>query len=223
MKVFGYCRVSGKGQLEGDGFGRQEEAIRTFCTNQGHTIEHVYKEQVSGTSEGEGREQFTAMVETILKNGVRTIVVESLDRLAREYRIQEQLIIYLTSKDITLIVANTGENVTEAISADPMRKALVQMQGIFAELDRSLLVKKIRKARERKRQETGRCEGAKPYYAGTDIVKTIKKLRRKRKGLKRVTYAQVAEKLNEMDIKTAKGQPFNSASVRAIVSRAARV
>ena len=76
--------------------------------------------------------------------------------------------IYLASKGITLIAANTGENVTEAITSDPMRKAMVQMQGVFAELDKSMLVKKLRKARDRKRQETGRCEGPKPFYQGSE-------------------------------------------------------
>jgi DNA invertase Pin-like site-specific DNA recombinase len=78
------------------------------------------------------------MVSEIMKDGVDTILVESLDRLAREYRIQEQLLIYLASKGINLISANTGENVTKAISEDPMKKALIQIQGVFAELDKSL-------------------------------------------------------------------------------------
>ena len=39
------------------------------------------------------------------------LFVESLDRLAREYRIQEQMLIYLASKNINLIASNTGENV----------------------------------------------------------------------------------------------------------------
>ena len=37
------------------------------------------------------------------------------------------------------------------------------MQGIFSQLDKSLLVKKLRKAREQKRKETGKCEGRKGY------------------------------------------------------------
>ena len=63
------------------------------------------------------------------------LLLRSLDRLAREYRIQEQLFdLSWLPKGINLISANTGENVTRAITADPMKKAMVQMQGIFAEL-----------------------------------------------------------------------------------------
>jgi len=219
QQVFGYLRVSGKGQIDGHGFNRQEEAVRAYCERTGCQLLQVFKEQASGTVDEARRPEFAAMVSTILKNGVDTIIVESLDRLAREYRIQELLLIYLASKNITLIAANTGENVTEAVTSDPMRKAMVQMQSVFAELDKSMLVKKLRKARDRKRQETGRCEGPKPFYQGSEVVKEIRRLRRKRKGVKRLTYAQVADKLNEQGYRSAKGQAFNSGSVRAIMSR----
>ena len=119
--------------------------------------------RVSGKKGEADRPAFQEMLSEILKDGVRTVVVEGLDRLAREYRIQETLLIYLASKGIDLISAGTKENVTEAIMADPMRKALVQIQGVFAELEKNLLVKKLRVARERKRKETGKCEGRKSY------------------------------------------------------------
>ena len=80
------------------------------------------------------------MVADILSDDCKTIIVEDLTRLAREYRVQENILIYLASKKINLISANTGENITEAIVSDPMRKALVQVQGIFGELDKSMLV-----------------------------------------------------------------------------------
>ena len=220
MKAFGYLRVSGKGQIEGHGFDRQAETIRAYCERMGYELAQVFNEQVSGTLDEADRPEFTAMVSAILKNGVDTIIVESLDRLAREYRIQEQLLIYLASKGITLIVANTGEDVTEAITADPMRKAMVQMQGVFAELDKSLLVRKLRKARDRKRQESGRCEGPKPFYPNSDVVKEIRRLRRRKKGTRQLTFDRVADRLNEQGFRSAKGQPFNSGSVRAILHRA---
>lgn len=220
MKAYGYLRVSTKGQMDGHGFDRQQDTIQKYCEGQGIRIAQYYKEQASGKSEADQREQFTSMVESILTNGVRTIVVESLDRLAREFVIQQQLLTYLISKDIHLINASTGENVTEALSSEPMRKAIVQMQGIFAELDRSLLVNKLRKARERIRAEKGRCEGRKPFY-DKDIIKAIRRLRTRRKqGMKRMTYKQVAEKLNKDGVESATGRPFTDASVRKLMSRA---
>ena len=129
---------------------------------------------------------------------MRTIIIEGMDRLAREYRIQETLIIYLASKGIKLVSARTEEDVTEAVMSDPMRKALVQIQGVFAELEKNLLTKKLRSARERKRVATGKCEGRKGYGEEMpEVVKEIKRLRRARKGMPRRTYGAIANELNE--------------------------
>jgi len=184
-KAYGYLRLSGQGQLDGNGFDRQEQTIQDFAKSADIKIVKIYQEQVSGVKDEEDRPIFQQMISDILRNGVRTIIVERLDRLAREYRIQESLIIYLASKNITLINAGTGEDVTKAINSDPMKKALIQMQGIFAELEKNLLVKKLRTARETIRAEK-KCEGRKGYNDNPQkrdlLLKTIKKLRRKPRG-----------------------------------------
>lgn len=220
VKAFAYLRVSGAGQIQGHGFERQLEAITTFSKKNGYLIDKVYREQASGTKDETERTEFSAMVSEILRNGVRTVIVESLDRLAREYRIQEQMLVYLAAKDIDLIACNTGENVTKAISDDPMKKAMIQMQGIFAELDKSLLVRKLRKSREKIRKEQGKCEGRKSYKEkDPEILTHIQKFRRKRKGVKTMTFDAVAEKLNEMGYTATNGKPFNGNSVRGILHR----
>lgn len=76
------------------------------------------EEGVLGTKGELDRPVFQEMMQEILRNGVKIIIVERLDRLAREHRVQESLLIYLASKDVTLINASTEENVTEAVQAD---------------------------------------------------------------------------------------------------------
>ena len=181
-------------------------------------VQFFQEEGVSGTTDELDRPAFQEMVAAILKDGVRTIIVERLDRLAREYRIQESLLIYLASKGITLINASTEEDVTQAIQDDPMKKALVQIQGVFAELEKNLLVKKLRIARERKREQTGRCEGRKTYQeAQPEVIQEIKKLRRKPRGGKRLTYREVAEELNRLGFKTRLGREFTGQTVQDIL------
>jgi len=219
MKAFAYLRVSGKGQIDGDGFQRQEETIREYAKIKGINIVKVFKEKgVSGTANEADRPAFQAMVSEILKDGVKTVIIEGLDRLAREYRIQETLLIYLASKGIDLISARTQENVTEAVMADPMRLALVQIQGVFSQLEKSLLVKKLRTARERKRAETGKCEGRKGYAElMPEVVREIKRLRRKRKGMPKRTYKKVAEELNRQDFKTLSGKKWTGQAVQDVL------
>lgn len=145
-----------------------------------------------------------------------------MTRLAREYRIQENILVYLASKNIDLIAANTGENITTAIDSDPMKKALVQIQGVFGELDKSLLVRKLRTAREKIRHEKGRCEGSKPF--GTldgeaDILKTIRRLRRKPRNShrKRMSYHAIAEKLNRKGFKPRLADKWSASLVHNVL------
>jgi DNA invertase Pin-like site-specific DNA recombinase len=210
-KAYGYLRVSGSGQVKGDGFPRQEKAIRDYAKKCKIEVVAVFKDDVSGTKGEEDRPAFQEMVSEILKDGVRTIIVEGLDRLAREYHVQETLLIYLASKDIELLSARTEENVTEAIMADPMRKALVQIQGIFAELEKNLLVKKLIASRERIRATGVKCGGRKGYREteeGKAVLRKIRALRRKTKDGRRRTWQQIADILNAEGVKTMDGQPW---------------
>jgi len=221
-KAYAYLRVSGKGQIAGNGFDRQLKEIKRYCKGSGYKLVKVYKEQISGTISEKKRPEMAMMVAEILSDGCNTIIVEDLTRLAREYRVQENILIYLASKKINLISANTGENITEAIASDPMRKALVQVQGIFGELDKSMLVKKLRKAREKIRQEEGKCEGAKPYGSlkgEAEILKYIKRLRRKPRNScrKRTTYQSIADKLNIKGIKPRRGEKWTASLVYNVV------
>lgn len=224
--AYGYVRVSSQGQIDGDGFTRQEQAIGAYAAKYNIKVVGYFREEgISGTTDGSDRPAFQEMVASILRNGTKTVIIEGLDRLAREYRIQETLLIYLASKGIDLISARTAENVTEAVMSDPMRRALVQIQGVFAELEKNLLVKKLKTARVNKKAATGKCEGRKGYKDSSEgslsIVKEIKRLRRKPKGggTKRKTYQQIADSLNAEGKTTLDGKAFRAKNVAAILYR----
>jgi DNA invertase Pin-like site-specific DNA recombinase len=221
MEAYGYLRVSGKGQIDKDGFHRQRDVISKFATDNNITIPLYYQEKgVSGTKGEADRPALQEMITDILSDGVNTIIVERLDRLAREYVVQEQLLIYLASKGIVLLNASTGENITEAINSDPMKKAIIQIQGVFAELEKSLLVKRLKKARQRKKAETGKCEGTKGWdeldpERKAEVLKLVRRLRRKpRGGGRQKSYQQVADHLNTERIKTLRGGLWSPQLVR---------
>lgn len=202
-KAFSYLRVSGLSQVgtkdkdnnptDRDGFPRQSAAIGAFADKNGYEVMREFKEEgVSGRKDETERPAFMEMVAAILENGVRHVLVENLSRLAREFRIQEQLLIYLASKGIQLISCDTGENITEAMNGDPMRKAIVQMQAVFSELERSTLVRKLAAARKRKRDRGERCEGRKPYGTRSGEAEALAKMRElRRQGVKLVDIAMV--------------------------------
>lgn len=216
-----YCRVSSKGQQnDGTGLDRQEEITTKFAKRKGYKLIGVYKETMTGTDAN--RPKFTQMLAELLSNDCRVIIIERLDRLARDLGVQLQLVGLLCSKGFTLISTDTEQDVTAAFSGDPMLKAMIQVQGVFSELDKSMLVKKLRKARETKKAKTGRCEGRKPYgfFPGEDlIIKRVKQLHRKPHGEKRMGYRAIAKRLNAEGIATRSGCQWHDTQVKSILTR----
>jgi site-specific DNA recombinase len=218
----GYLRVSGKGQIRGHGFQRQRDEITSYAKKHGYKIIEWYKEAYTGTELD--RPEFLRMVEDLLSNGCRTIIIECMDRFGRRSMVSEQLLALLIRKDVAMISAMTGQNVTEDMQDenDPWKKFIVQIQNNIAELDKRLLVSKLRKAREAKRAKTGRCEGRKPYgyYPGeNEVIKRIKQLYRKPKGEKRLGFYQIARILNEEGLPTRTGVPWHGSHVGTIMKR----
>ena len=103
-----------------------------------------------------------------------------------------------------------------------MLKAMIQVQGVFAELDKSMLVAKLKKAREAKKAKTGRCEGRKPYGYNEGekaLVKRIKQLHQKPRGGKRLSPYQIARILNNESWPTRNAQEWYGSHVSAILKR----
>lgn len=218
MNVVAYLRVSGAAQLDGTGFERQQAACALYAEAHDLHLSDIYREEaVSGTKDIEHRPRFQQMVAALINSGTKTILIESLDRLARELMVQQSMLVYLASKELTLINVNTGENVTDAILGDPMRRAMVQMQGIFAELDKSMIVAKLRKGRERTKAKHGRCEGQKPYgfYAQEGpILEEIRALR-----TSGMYHHDIAKNLNARSIPARAGGAWNAAVIGRILQR----
>ena len=221
MKIdaVGYCRVSSTGQQKtGTGLDRQEKDIKVYVKQNGYKLVAVYQEAFTGTEND--RPVFETMVADLLDNGCRVIIVECLDRLARDLSVQLQIIALLASKKITLISAMTGQNVTEP--SDAMTKAMIQIQGTFAELDKNLLVRKLKKGRQAKKEKTGSCEGRKPYgyyFGESEILNRIKELHRKKQGEKRLGAYEIATILNLEGLPNRKKTRWYGGAVSAIIKR----
>ena len=98
------------------------------------------------------------MLERIVGNGVRVILVETASRFARSVLTQEVGFGHLQGLGVTLIAVDSPESF---LSQEPMMVALRQMQGVFSQLDKATLVAKLKSGRERKKRETGKGCGRK--------------------------------------------------------------
>ena len=158
--AYAYLRVSGLGQVEGDGFPRQLQAIKKYADGNGYQVTKVFREEgVSGKTDLEGRAALKAMLEALASNGPKTVIIARLDRLARDLMVQENIIADLRKQGFELI--SVAE--PDLCSNDPSRVLMRQIFGSIAQYDRAMTVAKLRGARERMRAKDGRCEGRKPY------------------------------------------------------------
>ncbi|MGA3261977.1 MAG: recombinase family protein, partial [Bryobacteraceae bacterium] len=160
MKAFAYLRVSGKGQVNGDGFPRQLAAIKAYAAAHDITVARVFEERgVGGAKDLENRPALSELVQALHANGTTLVLIEKLDRLARDLMVQETIIGDLRKGGFDLV------SVTEPdlLQDDPTRKLMRQFMGAIAEYEKSMIVMKLRGARMGVRAKTGSCEGRKPY------------------------------------------------------------
>jgi DNA invertase Pin-like site-specific DNA recombinase len=212
-KAFAYLRVSGRGQIEGDGFTRQMDAIKRYAAAQGIRIVNTFREEgVSGTKDLTDRPAFVAMMEALHSNGVKLVLVESLGRLARDLMVQESILHDLKRNDFELISVQEPDLCSE----DPSRMLMRRIMGAFHEYEKQMIVLKLRGARQRRKAKTGRCEGRKPYgyYNGEEA--TLNRMRELRdSGL---GYDRIAEMLNTEGRKPRTGARWWGKTVNNILT-----
>lgn len=211
---FAYLRVSGLGQIDGDGFDRQLAACQTYAAQHGYTIVEVFREEgVCGANELDQRPALQRLLAALEATETKTILIERLDRLARDLMVQETIIADLRKSGYLLI--STAE--PDLCSDDPSRKLMRQIFGAIAEYDRAMTVLKLRGARERKRARHGRCEGRKPFgFHPSEAITLAAILTHKDSGL---NCKQIAETFNTRDVPTRSGKPWTGPVVAKILRR----
>lgn len=221
--AFAYLRVSSTGQLDGHGLERQEAAVGDFARRAGFRVVEVFSDSHTGTEAD--RPAFGEMLGALRANGTKTVLIERLDRFAREIGVQIALLGLLQREGVTLIEATTGRDVTAAMADDPMAKALVSIQGVFHQAEKELLVRRLRKAREAVKAKTGRCGGS--YPIGEDpsrpdekeVVVAVRKLSRKPRGRPRLSAQQIAAELDQMGLQPRSGGRWSRHTIRRIQER----
>ena len=112
-KVYSYLRVSGRGQITGDGFPRQRECIQEYCLQNNCEIDKEFVENgVSGTLDAFDREALTEMFEALKNNDVKLVLVETAQRLARDLMISEILLAQFRKMGVTVISAECGTDLS---------------------------------------------------------------------------------------------------------------
>lgn len=218
LEALAYLRVSGLGQVDGDGFERQRVAISKCAESLGAEIVAEYRDEgVTGKMELEDRPGLAAALAHIEGNGVRVVIVESADRLARDSMVSELIIRQFQKVGCRVISASGCVDLTEGDDTNPTAKLIRQILAAVAEFDRCVTVLKLKAARQRRKAAGERMEGKKPYGFFPDEVAIYADILRLRND--RVSSDKIADFLNEKGYKTRNKCEWRGSSIRKILAR----
>ncbi len=220
VKAVGYLRTSSATNVgqDKDSDKRQRSAILAFAKANGFdVVDWYYDAAVSGADPVDARPGFAEMLVRLSTNGVKTIIVESPDRFARD------LIVQLTGHDLLkgMGIALIPTTAPDFFTDDTPTAVLVrQVLGAIAQFEKASLVAKLAAGRKTKRDITGKCEGRKSIHeTHPEATELARKLRRKLPKGGQMSLRDIAAELAKQGHLNANGQPYNPKTVAAMISR----
>lgn len=219
VPAFAYLRTSSATNVgtDRDSDKRQRAAIQAYADANGYQIvETFYDAAVSGTDPIEIRPGLAALLDAVLNNGTRTILVESPDRFARDVVVQELGHRMLKERGVDLIPTTAPDYFTVDTPTTELVRTIL---GAVSAFERRTTVARLKGARDRDSAKLGRrVEGRKPVPA--DAVTLAKRLHRKSpKTGKRRSLRQIAEGLAEAGHTAPSGKAYNPNSVKRMLER----
>ncbi|BCO99312.1 recombinase family protein [Mycobacterium intracellulare] len=166
MKLVAYLRVSTIEQADkGYGLDVQREAIRKAAKSLGAKIvAWSVDEGKSGALDAAKRPGLLDALTLIRDGKADALIVRDLDRLARAVSVQEAVLAEVWGNQSCAIFTSVPpQEVPRDDPDDPMRTAMRQMRGVFHELDRRLIAKRLRDGRNAKAANGGHATGSPPY------------------------------------------------------------
>lgn len=131
--LYGYARCS-TNELKQD-ITRQTKELKQY----GVQSENIYFEYESGTKAN--RAELNKLL-AVVKQG-DTIVTTEVSRITRSTKQLCDMIDFVKTNHIKLVIGNSMTVDCTAGDIDPMTKAFIQIAGVFAELERNMTVSRI--------------------------------------------------------------------------------
>lgn len=202
-----------------DSHKRQWVAVSAYAKREGLQIHEppFYDAAVSGSDLIHERPGFAAMLAYLGEHKeITTILVETASRFARDLIVQETGYRLLQAKGINLIAVDSPNSF---LDDTPTAVMVRQILGAVAQFDKAMTVAKLRGARDRKRSETGKCEGRKSLAeTQPEAVALARRLYRKNPSTgQRRSMREIAERLSEAGFRNSKGNTYQITAVRRMV------
>ena len=216
-----YLRTSSASNIgaDKDTHVRQLDAINAYADRAGIVIKlpPFYDAAVSGADPIDTRPGFAELLAFLREHPeVRTILVETANRFARDLIVQETGFAMLKAEGIELIAVDDPD----AFAGDTPTAVMVrQILGAVAQFEKASLVAKLKHARDRKRDTTGKCEGRRSHAEiAPDAVAMARRLfRRSPKTGERRSLRQIAKEMAAAGFLSLAGTPYSASAIKSMV------
>jgi DNA invertase Pin-like site-specific DNA recombinase len=216
IHAISYLRTSSSSNVgtDKDSDKRQRAAITAFAKANGFVVvDEFYDAAVSGADPIGERPGFRAMLARIAGNGVRTILVESPDRFARDLSVQIAGHDYLEKLGVQLVPTTSP---TFFLESTPTAVLVRQVLGAVSQFEKASLVAKLKAARDRKAAAGGHANGRYGYTReAPEAVAAARELRTRGMSLRAISAAMA-----ERGLRTSGGRPYSPNAVLKMVAGA---
>lgn len=161
MAVYGYARVSTKGQLDGNSNEEQTNAIRSRYNDA-----EIIVESYSGVKE---RPIFNELLDKLTNGDV--LVVTKLDRFCRTTKEGLEYIDKLMNRGVLIHIMNMG-----LIEDTPMGRLIVTNLLAFAEFERAMIIERTQSGKAIAKQKPDFKEGRPRTYGKKQIEHALELL-----------------------------------------------
>jgi len=176
MKVALYARVSDRSQNPQN----QINELREVASRNGWNIVKEYVDHgISGAKGRSDRPDFDAMIKSAMRKEVDLVLFWAVDRASRNLTDLVQMMDDLNSKNVGMYFHQQAID-----TSTPSGKAMIQMAGVFASFERSMLRERILASHARARAE-GKTIG-RPSMLNDGLISSVKFMREKGLGIKRI-------------------------------------
>lgn len=155
-KIVAYVRVSTVKQLDGAGPDQQRNAISSWAIATNTMIDEFALDAETG--DNEDREEIVRLKEMAVGGKLKTIVVDRLDRFARDMLVSEVLYRFFQKHHVKVVA------VTQDFDDNANGVAYRQIMSVFAQLDKANRISHLKQCRKATTAAKGTsCGGITPY------------------------------------------------------------
>ena len=219
-KAIAYYRTSSAANVgeDKDSLGRQRAAVESYAKRAGYLIaDSYYDAAVSGADPVDTRPGLADALARISSNGVRTVIVETANRFARDLIVQETGWRYLRSLGVELVAADSPD---AFLDDTPTAVLIRQVLGAVAQFEKAALVAKLKGARQRKRASGVKVEGRKSYAESKpEVVNLAQRLAIEPLDGRRRTLRDIAAALAEQGHVTKTGKRYAPTAIGRMIDQ----